>query len=75
MHKNHKSCMFIFHIIPLVTNEIFGPLCKFNTVKAIWLKLHILLEHNVLSTRTITWLGYFGVIPFDHLQWYFMSSL
>ena len=37
-----------FQIIPLVTllNPIFCLLCKLNTVKAIWLKLHALLEHN-----------------------------
>ena len=25
------------------------PLCKFNTVKAIWLKRHTILEHNKTS--------------------------
>ena len=40
--------MFIFQIIPLVTyqNAIFCPLCKLNTVEAILLKLHTLLEHD-----------------------------
>ena len=40
--------MFIFQIIPLVSqlNAIFCPLSKLNTVKAIWLKIHTLLEHN-----------------------------
>ena len=48
MLKNHNSFMFIFQIIPLVTllNAILCQLCKLNTVKAIWLKLHTLLEHN-----------------------------
>ena len=48
MLKNHSSFMFIFQIIPLVTllNAILCQLCKLNTVKAIWLKLHTLLEHN-----------------------------
>ena len=48
MHKNHNSCMFIFQIILLVTylNAIFCPCCKLNTVKAFWLKLHTLVEHN-----------------------------
>ena len=48
MHKNHNPCMFIFQIIYLVTklNAIFCPLCKLNIIKAIWLKLHTLLEHN-----------------------------
>ena len=48
MHKNHKSCMYIFQIIPLVTyvNAIWCPLCKLNTVKAIWLKLQTLEEQN-----------------------------
>ena len=48
MHKNHKSCMFIFQIISHVTylNAIFVRSVTLNTVKAIWLKLHRLLEHN-----------------------------
>ena len=47
MHKNHNSCMVMFPIIPLVTKlNAFCPHCKLNTVKAIWLKLYTLLEHN-----------------------------
>ena len=29
-----------------ITKCNFCPLCKLNTVKAIWLKLHTLIEHN-----------------------------
>ena len=56
--------------------QYFGPLCKLNTVKAIWLKLHALLEHNETmchEQEPLLRFGYFGVVSHDHLQCYFVS--
>ena len=60
-------------------NVIFCPLCKLNTVKAIWLKHHTLpRKHwdNVCHARTITLLWIFlELFPLDHLQCFFASPL
>ena len=47
-HMNHNSCLYIFQIIFLgiLVNAILCPFCKLNTVKAIWMKLHTVVEHN-----------------------------
>ena len=48
VQEEPQLLLIYFQIIPLGTlvNAILWPFCKLRTVRAIWMKLHTVVEHN-----------------------------